>query len=314
MADIEELLFTLAGFRREREILTERRAELQRRHDEQATDLGALLRRYALEQRDVDRLEGLSLTRVWAALRGARYRQDALARERAEADAARYRAAEAQDRLDAIGRELAAADTRLAQLAEVPARYAAAIDEKERYVRAAGGASAARLLALAEERGRTEAELRELGEAQQAAENARQALTAVQHNLNSAADWSAYDTFLGGGILASSFKHHRLDNAARAAAYADRCLAVLRTELADVGIVAPVGRVGVRGTTRFVDVWFDNIFTDMAVRDHIKKARRNVAESLRMLTAVHQDVAARTATAHARLAELGRARHDLLKP
>jgi len=68
-------------------------------------------------------------------------------------------------------------------------------------------------------------------------------------------------------VISSSFKHDRLDQAARPAAYADRCLAVLRTELADVGIVRPVGRIGVDGGTRFLDVWFDNIFTDLAVRD-----------------------------------------------
>jgi hypothetical protein len=63
-------------------------------------------------------------------------------------------------------------------------------------------------------------------------------------------------------------KHSRLDEAAQAAAYADRCLAVLRTELADVpGLSLTAPQLAVDGLTRFVDVWFDNIFTDLAVRD-----------------------------------------------
>ncbi|RZU54160.1 hypothetical protein EV385_6100 [Krasilnikovia cinnamomea] len=314
MSDIEERLARLAELGREREILLARRTSLRGHRDVQAAALEALLRRHALEQRDVDRLEGLSLTRVWVALRGARYRQDALVRERAEAGAARYRAAEAQDRLDAIGRELAAVEARLAELADVPARFAATVDEKERYVHAAGGPLAAHLMELAEQRGRTEAELRELHEARRAGEAAHRALLEVRRQLDGAAGWSAYDTFLGGGVLASSFKHHRLDQAAAAAAYADRCLAVLRGELADVGLVRSMGEVGVRRTTRFADVWFDNIFTDLTVRGHIKQALHNVDESLRTLGAVHHDVAARTSTAQARLAELARARHHLLQP
>ncbi|WP_412741288.1 hypothetical protein [Krasilnikovia sp. MM14-A1004] len=312
MADIEERLARLARLRREREILLARSTSLRGHRDVQAEVLNALLRRHALEQRDVDRLEGLSLTRVWVALRGAR--QDTLERERAEAGAARYRAAEAQDRLDAIGRELAAVEARLAELADVPARFAATIDEKERYARAAGGPRAARLMELAADRGRTEAELRELHEAARAAKAAHRALLEVRRQLDGAAGWSAYDTFLGGGILASSFKHHRLDNAAAAAAHADRCLAVLRGELADVGLVRPMGDVGVRRSTRFVDVWFDNVFTDLTVRGHIRTAQRNVAESMRTLAAVQDDVTARTAAARTRLADLARAREDLLQP
>lgn len=52
------------------------------------------------------RLEHLSLARVLAALHGAR--EDALAREKAEAEAARYRYAEAQHRLDAPRLEISA--------------------------------------------------------------------------------------------------------------------------------------------------------------------------------------------------------------
>jgi hypothetical protein len=77
------------------------------------------------------------------------------------------------------------------------------------------------------------------------------------------------------GAISSTFKHNRLDQAAEAAAQADRCLAVLRTELADVGETAATRYVSVEGLTRFVDVWFDNIFTDLAVRDHIKQAQGN---------------------------------------
>ncbi len=74
------------------------------------------------ELEDVERLEHLSLTRVLASLHGSR--EDALARENAAAEAARYRVAQAQQRLDAVRAELATLEGRLAQLAGAPQAYA----------------------------------------------------------------------------------------------------------------------------------------------------------------------------------------------
>lgn len=308
--EIEERLYQLAGQMRERELLTARATGQRQWHQAQSAELAELADRYAIEQRDVDRLEGLSLTRVLVALRGSR--TDELARERAEADAARYRVAEAQARLAALAGELAATESRLAQLADVPARYAAALDDQERFLQAAGGPTGVTLLELAQERGRIGAELRELGEAVQAAAAAQQALAAAQWHLDSAGGWSTYDTFFGGGAIASSIKHGKLDDAAAAAARADWFLAALRTELADVGVTGVTGSVGVDGLTRFADVWFDNIFTDMAVRDHIKQAQHNLARSQRMVADVQRNVHARTTAGQARLDALAHARHDLL--
>jgi hypothetical protein len=310
--EIEERLSCLAQRLREREIIGSRVAVLRRRQGELAAELDQLRKQHALEQRDVEKLESLSLARVVAGLRGAGRREDRLARERAEADAARYRVAEAGQRLAAIERELAQAEARWSALAGVPAGFAAALDNKEAWVRAAGGPGAEQLIRLAQERGRTEAELRELAEAAQAAGQAAQALQAVAEKLGSADSWSAYDTFFGGGVISSSFKHDRLDQAARLAAYADRCLAVLRTELADVGIVRPVGRIGVDGGTRFLDVWFDNIFTDLAVRDHIKRAQANLADARQRVADVRRQLADRTEAARQRRANLDQARRGLL--
>lgn len=308
--EIEDRLYRLAHLMREAELLSARAAGQRQRRQGQLAELDALRDRHSDEQRDVDRLEGLSLTRVLVALRGSR--EDALTRERAEAGAARYRVAEAQARLAALDGELAASEKRLAELTDVPARYAAAIDDKERYLRASGGPRAAALIELAQERGRLEAELRELAEAAEAAKAARQALASAQWHLDAAGNWSTYDTFFGGGIIASSLKHSRLDDAARAAAQADRCLAALRTELADVGMTAPGAGVAVDGLTRFVDVWFDNIFTDLAVRDHIKRAQANLSDARQRVADVRRQLAGRTEAARQRRANLDQARQDLL--
>jgi hypothetical protein len=309
--DIEQRLTAAAAAVREREVTTRRCADLQGRQDTLLAEVAALRAKSALENEDVDRLEGLSLTRVLAALAGAR--EERLGRERAEADAARFRVAEAEARLAAIQHDHDLARQRLDGLAGAPDAYAAALAEKERYLTREGDQRGRRLLALAEERGRLAGELKEAREALQAADAATQALSRVRDRLDSASGWSTYDTFFGGGAMASVVKHERMDEAARAAAEADQRLAVLRTELADVGepgLTAPQLTIG--DGTKFVDVWFDNFFTDMAVRDRINQARQNVDNSADLVDQVGARLQNRLAGIGARLAAIEAERRDLL--
>jgi hypothetical protein len=309
--DIERRLAGAAEAVREYELATHRATILDLQLAELAARLDASRAEYAAEQADVERLEGLSLTRVLASLRGAR--DDQLARERAEAEAAHYRAREAQVRLDQLRREYEAAQARLGQLSEAPATYAAVLDEKERWLAGSGDPRGARLLALADERGRLAGELREIREALGAARLAREACAQVQERLGSASNWSTYDTFFGGGAISSAVKHTRLDDAAEAAAYADRCLAVLRTELADIGDAGPINpQLATDRTTRFLDVWFDNIFTDLTVRDQIKQAQENVARSIQLVTNVYGRLERRAAETRARLDGIDQQRHSFL--
>lgn len=308
---MEQRLTAAAEALREHELATRRDAELGDRLDELETRLVELRAQHAEEQGDVERLEGLSLTRVLAALRGNR--DDALARERAEVAAVEYRVAEVEARLAAVRQEHEANQARLKRLASAPTTYAAVLDERERYLGESGDPRGARLLDLADERGRLAGEAREISEAQRAAGAAAEALAWVEDRLRSASDWSTYDTFFGGGVIASAIKHSRLDEVARAASSADRCLAVLRTELSDVpGMASIVPLVAVGGFTRFADVWFDNIFTDLSVRDQIKLAQRNVTRSVQLVDEVRGRLRQRAAQAQDRLAAIEAERHDLL--
>jgi hypothetical protein len=132
--------------------------------------------------------------------------------------------------------------------------------------------------------------------------------------LDRASGWSTYDTFFGGGAISSAMKHSRLDEAAQQAAYADRCLLALRTELADVGVAGPTApQLQIDGLTRFVDVWFDNIFTDFSVRGRIKDAQSNVEHVRRAVHDVSNRLRRRAADIQTRLAQLGTERLAVLR-
>lgn len=264
-----------------------------------------------MEQKEVDRLEHVSLTRVLMALKGSR--EEELTREHAEADAVRLRVADAQARLEAVRTEHQAALDQVDHLASAPDAYAAVLAEKERHLTESSDPRRAALLQLADERGRLNAELSEMQKALQAADTARQALSVVEDKLGSASGWNTYDTFFGGGMIATAMEHSRLDDAAAAAAEADRRMAVLRTDLTELDQVEQTSPlITLSSATKFVDLWFNNIFTDLAVRDRIKQGQQNVAQSLQMVSAIEERLKAQSAEVHARLTEIEAQRSGLL--
>jgi len=309
--DIEQRLAAAAQAARELEVTRQRSADLQARQDHLGSELAVLQAQYQHEQKDVDRLEHLSLSRVFASMKGSR--EDALTREQAEANAVRVRVADAQARLEAVRSELQAAQNRLGQLASAPQAYAAMLAEKERHLTESGDPRRATLLSLADERGRLNAELAEMNQAMAAADAARQALSVVEDRLGSASGWNTYDTFFRGGMLATAMEHSRLDDAAAAAAEADRRMAVLRTDLTELDRVAETSpMITLSSATRFVDLWFNNIFTDLAVRDRIQQGQQNVAQSLQMVSAIEGRLKTQSAEVQSRLSQIEAQRRDLL--
>jgi hypothetical protein len=261
------------------------------------------------EAADVARLESLSLVRVWASLRGDR--DERLDRERAEQQAAQYAVATAEARLAAAGRDLADVDAALADLGDVDARLRRALEAKETWLRSAGGATAAQLAVVARETGRLWAERTEIAEARTAAARATEVLDAAAEHLRSANGWSTYDTFFDGGMIASMVKHDKLDRAAALMREADAALRHLSVELGDLGEQG-VGELGIDGMTRTFDVWFDNIFTDLSVRNRIAEARDRVHVARTTVGGVAARLDGRLHDVEARLTELAAQRERVL--
>lgn len=237
-------------------------------------ELDAAQRAADLETADVERLESFSGARVWAVLKGSR--DTDLQREQAEADAAVGKAAEAKARRDGLAHERDALADRLQQLTRVDAELAAAEQAMQEH-RIATSPNGPRLLELAAERGRLQAQQRELQEAVLAGGQAEASIEELQHELGTASGWSTYDTFFGGGLIASSIKHDHMDRAAELSRATDQSLARFRRELGDVNVEGVDLALSMSEGTRFLDTWFDNIFTDLSVRGQIEHAKERAA-------------------------------------
>lgn len=290
-------------------------AQLTRRLEGSAPHLADLEERVAVARRkldgesaDVERLESFSGAKIWAHLKGSHATD--LERETAEREAARYAVAEAEARRDAMQRDRAALESRIAELGDVEWLYRRAMADKEAWVRNSGGESAASLAEIAERRGAVQALDQEAREAFAAGRAAQELLTQAASLLGSAGSWSTWDTFGGGGMLTDMMKYEKVDRATEALRRADLALASFSRELADVHLPQVQG-VQVDQMMRTFDVWFDNIFSDMAVRSRIEDARRRVGYAIgqveQALAALGQkgsDMAAELAALDARREQL----------
>jgi hypothetical protein len=309
--EIEQRLAAAAQAAREYDLCGQQHAQLSTREKAAAADLDAARQDYAGEEKDVERLEHLSLTRVLAALHGSR--EDALAREKAQAEAARYRLAQAQEHLEAVRAELRSLEDRHARLSGAPQAYADALAMKEQYLTHSADPRGARLLALADERGRLTAELGELRRASGDAGAAAQALADVQDRLGTAANWSTFDTYLDHGMVANAIKHDRIDQAAQAARAADQRLAALRADLADVGGYEPAApRLEITPGFKFADIFFNNIFTDLTVGRQIRAAQDNVDQSLQQVRGLQDRLTGQIAAVTKQLDTMDAQRQQLL--
>lgn len=272
--------------------------------------IAALRSRLDDETADVERLESFSVARIWSQVKGSHL--DDLERETAEREAARYAVAEAEARLEQMRRDRAALESRLGELLHADRRYKEALARKEEWLAERATPEGAELAEIAERRGQLTALDAETREAFAAGQQAHQLLGHAAMLLGSAGSWSTWDTFGGGGMLTDMMKYGKVDQATEALRRADHALARFSRELADVHLPA-VAAVQVDQMMRTFDVWFDNFFTDMAVRSRIQDASGRVARALGQVERALEAVAAQGRDLQREIASLDRRREELLR-
>ena len=226
------------------------------------------------EQRDVDRLERVSLSSVWASLRGSK--EDDLDREKAEAAAARFKLQEAERQLDEIRFEIRDRQDRVDADADCETRYETVLLEKEQEYRAKDPALAARLADIEQRELQIVSRHKELQEAINAGDRALFQIDAALEKLSDAESWSALDLF-GGGLLTDMMKYSNMDEAQYLMERVQSDLWRYRAELADVAQTVSFDLQS-GSVLRMADYFFDNIFTDWAVRDRIMQTGYELQE------------------------------------
>jgi len=237
-----------------------------------------------LEELDVDCAEGEGLVAFLERLCGER--KALLARERAEAAAARLKRDKSRSALDS-------ARSRLVDLSLAIERTEAAQERVAGRLELSGRAKAAHALQL---------ELCEIDEAQAAVARALRYLDWMDESLRSAEKWGVFDMF-GGGAIAAGVKHSRLDQAHERMAGLQTALRSIEKELKDIGARGPESP-RLDGFTRFADTFFDGYFHDWIVQKRITNSIESLATLRMRLTQLRGDLNARERRATEELALL----------
>lgn len=113
--------------------------------------------------------------------------------------------------------------------------------------------------------------LKEIREAIDAGNAALSTADSILDSLNSAEGWGTWD-LVGGGLITDIVKHGHLDDAQAKVEQLQIQLRRFCTELADTQIYADL-QVKVDDFLVFADYFFDGLFADWAVLDHISKSK-----------------------------------------
>lgn len=257
--------------RNERAILQQQiersKAELTIRQQEQAI----LRNQWQDEQADVDRLNRLS----WASLfyDALNKKEQQISKEEAEAQQARLQYDVVCATVDDLQKQRADQENRLTQYTTVEADYEWLIKEKRITVSLSLGKAGTYYQQHLTELTQCNRGLQELDEAHQAGLQALEETLQLRELLEQARSWGAWD-MLGGSALASSIKYNKLDDVRDQSYRVSRSLEAFRSEYADLNQAFMAEWQFDHNLTRFVDIFFDNIFTDWSVQTRINSALR----------------------------------------
>lgn len=232
-----------------------------------------LKRQLALESRDVERLDGVTLLNLWHSLRGTK--EDAKRKEQEEYLTAKLKYDEANAALRALEADLSKIDNNLTAMGDLDIKYQQAVRDKEEYLLRSGGSEAQHLFEMAEQSGCLKAVDKELIEAIEAGMKAEKAFSKVQKSLGSAQGWGTFD-LLGGGLVTTAIKHSHISDARNEIDQAQLLLRKFQRELTDVKHTIDTIEIG--GLETFADFFLDGLLFDAIVQFKINDAQERTKQ------------------------------------
>lgn len=253
---------------------------------------------YRSEQKDVERLEGRSLSNYFYQNVGKLDEKITLERKQAAA---------AKVKLDAAERELAAVDGQLHQI-EIQLSdlygcedaYAAALEKKYAEIKMSGSVTGENILKIEQRITQFESQIEEIREAEAVGRSALETVDKVLSKLDTADGWNTWDIFGGDGIITHMAKYGNLDDAQNLVELLQEQLRKFKTELADINIQAHI-QVRVDDFLQFADYFFDGLFADWAVGDRINESRSAVQSVKRQIERAMEQLSGMEQSAHEKI-------------
>lgn len=227
------------------------------------------------EHKDVQRLEGRSLTAFFYLITG--HKEEKLDSERKEYYAARVKYDAAVRELKAIEQDLECTEEDLRDLADCELRYVRVIEQKRAAIHSAGTALSRELVEKEQNLSFLRAQELELEEAISAGTAALRSANDVVNSLKSTENLGLFDV-LGGGFLTDMAKQETLEETQKNVEQLQICLQRFNRELSDVALRANL-QMSMDRLLKFADVFFENLLTDTTAPEKIRQARHQVDQT-----------------------------------
>ncbi len=292
-------------------VLEEKLQMLRNKIREAKENVDSLLKKYETESLDVEKLQKDSL-RTLLLKNFGRY-EEKLDKESDEMLAAKLEYDKACVRLNELKASGSEVENRVSQLNRDKGIFEDELKRREAAVKVSmDSAVAIKYKELEAEQESLARRLVETEEAKNAAERALSTACSAMEHLRSAENWATYDAWTRGGIISHMAKYQHIDSAEEDFHRLDSQLQDLEKELRDIDLTGVPGMDGIDSTTRTVDFWFDNIFTDLNVRRRIGNDYDRMSELHDRIRGVVQKLDDDIADIHGGIKRLDQGKRDLL--
>ncbi|MBY0097812.1 hypothetical protein [Mesobacillus maritimus] len=235
-------------------------------------ELGDLRERLKSEEKDVVKLESMSLKNLVAILSGTK--EEKLSKEKQEMIAAKHKLEEAVKTKMVIDEENLKLQNALKAFEKIEEEYHQLLSQKETIIKSGTTRFAEKVFELSGKEGSLKAYLVEVEEAISAGNYAKSALEDARSSLEKAEGWGTWDMF-GGGALSGVMKHQHIDQAEALLHKAQTNIRQFQKELLDIREQAHL-KIEISDMLKFADFFFDGFIADFMVQGKIQQSLEQI--------------------------------------
>lgn len=274
--DINDKLLRIKAGLREKERLEKMLENAIRHKRELEVKKAELFKQLQREEKDVKKLEGMSLSNFINTILGTKWEK--LDKEKEEAIAAKLKYDAVCEELNDLIEDINKLEENIDKLKYLEYEHERLIKQKEEMVKSLNEDVAARLERITEEESSLLDRIKELEEAIYAGNELLYSLYNVQKKLSSAGNWGLWDIF-GGDMIATMVKHSKLNEAKAEISRVQSLLRKFYRELEDVNEYVDIN-LNIGTFLTFADFFFDGMFSDLAVQSRIRDAESRVEDAI----------------------------------
>lgn len=271
-------------------------------------ELTHLREKFISEEKDVVKLESMSLKNLFATLSGTK--EEKLSKEKQEMIAAQHKLEEANKTKKEIEEAILTIQNTLHSLEKAEEEYHQLLLQKEMIVKSGTSRFTAKVFELSEQEGRLKAYIIEVEEAISAGNYAKSSLVDARSSLEKAEGWGTWD-MIGGGAITGFVKHQHIDQAEAYLHKAQTNLRQFQKELLDIKEQAHL-KVEILDMLKFADFFFDGFIADFMVQGKIQKSLDQIRIQINRVTETLKNLTAQSEEKNKELEDIQKEKQDII--